>query len=80
VLARHLGANPWRMTPEDYRDVLRTEGRALEAGALDRVVRTFPTLAAEIATRGQAAYQGGLIPSLTRDLSRFVLAGVTPPR
>jgi uncharacterized protein (TIGR02679 family) len=81
VLARYPGAaSPWRMTVDDYRDALRTEGRALEPGALDRAARTFPSLAAGIAARGQAAHQEGLIPALTRDLSRFVLEGVTPPR
>jgi hypothetical protein len=54
-------------------------GRALAPGAVDRAARTFPALAAEIAARGQAAHQEGLIPALTRDLSRFVLEGVTPP-
>ncbi|HEX8318618.1 DUF2399 domain-containing protein [Longimicrobium sp.] len=81
VLARYPGAaSPWRMTMDDYRDALRTEGGALEPGALDRAARTFPALAAEIAARGQAAHQEGLIPALTRDLSRFVLEGVTPPQ
>jgi hypothetical protein len=79
VLARYPGAaSPWRMTVEDYRDALRTEGRALEPGTVDRAARTFPALAAEIAARGQAAHQEGLIPALTRDLSRFVLEGVAP--
>ena len=79
VLARYPGpASPWRMTVEDYRDALRTEGRALEPGALDRAARIFPTLAAEIAARGQAAHQEGLIAALTRDLSRFVLEGAVP--
>jgi hypothetical protein len=68
------------MTVEDYRDALRTEGRALEPGTLDRAARTFSAVAAEIAMRGQAAHQEGLIPALTRDLSRFVLEGVTPAR
>jgi hypothetical protein len=80
VLARYPGAaTPWRMTPADYLDALRTEGRALEPGAVDRAARTFPALAAEIAARGHAAHQEGLIPALTRDLSRFVLEGVAPP-
>jgi hypothetical protein len=68
------------MTVEDYRDALRTEGRALEPGPVDGAARAFPALATEIATRGQAAHQEGLIPALTRDLSRFVLEGVTPLR
>lgn len=81
VLARYPGAaSPWRMSGDDYRDALRTEGRALEPGAVDRAARAFPALAAEIAARGQAAHQEGLIPALSRDLSRFVLEGVTPPR
>jgi uncharacterized protein (TIGR02679 family) len=81
VLARYPGAaSPWRMTVEDYRDALRTEGRALEPGPVDRAARAFPALAAEIAARGQAAHQEGLLPALKRDLSRFVLEGVTPPR
>lgn len=79
VLARYPGAaSPWRMTVDDYRDALRTEGRALEPGAVDRAACTFPALAAEIAARGQAAHQEGLIPALIRDLSRFVLEGVAP--
>lgn len=68
------------MTVEDYHDALRTEGRALEPGAMDRAARVFPALAAEIAARRQAAHQEGLIPALTRDLSRFVLEGVAPAR
>lgn len=81
VLARYPGAaSPWRMTPEDYRDALRTEGAALAPGAVDRAARTFPTLAAEIAARAQAAHQEGLLPALKRDLSRFVLEEITPPR
>ncbi|HEX5869995.1 MAG TPA: DUF2399 domain-containing protein [Longimicrobium sp.] len=81
VLARYPGAaSPWRMTVEDYRDALRTEGRALEPGPVDRAAHTFPALASEIAARGQGAHQEGLIPALKRDLSRFVLEGVTPPR
>jgi uncharacterized protein (TIGR02679 family) len=81
VLGRYPGAaSPWRMTVEDYRDALRTEGRPLEPGAVDRAARTFPALAAEIATRRQAAHQEGLLPALTRDLSRFVLEGVAPLR
>lgn len=46
---------------------------------MDRAACTFPALAAAIAARGLAAHQEGLIPALTRDLSRFVLEGVTPP-
>lgn len=81
VLARYPGAaSPWRMTVEDYRDALRTEGRALEPGAVDRAGRVFPALAAEIAGRGQAAHQEGLLPELKADVSRFVLEGVTPAR
>jgi hypothetical protein len=68
------------MTVEDYRDALRTGGRALERAAVDRAPRAFPALAAEIAAHGQAAHQEGLIPALKHDLSRFVLEGVTPPR
>jgi uncharacterized protein (TIGR02679 family) len=81
VLARYPGAaSPWRMTVDDYRDALRTEGRALEPGAVDRAARPFPVLAAEIAARGQAAHQEGLLPALKRDVSRFVLEGVTPAK
>lgn len=50
-------------TRADYPDALRTEGRALERGALDRAARIFPAPAAEIAARGQAAHQEGLIPA-----------------
>ncbi|HST59412.1 MAG TPA: DUF2399 domain-containing protein, partial [Longimicrobium sp.] len=81
VLTRYPGAaSPWRMTVDDYRDALRTEGRALEPGPVDRAARTFPALAAEIAARGQAAHQEGLLAALKRDVSDFVLEGVTPPR
>jgi uncharacterized protein (TIGR02679 family) len=81
VLARYAGAaSPWRMTVDDYRDALRTEGRALEPGAVDRAARAFPALAAEIAARGQAAHQEGLLPALKADLSQFVLEGVVPAR
>lgn len=79
VLARYPGAaSTWRMSVDDYRDALRTEGHTLPPGAVDRAARTFPALTAEIAARGQAAHQEGLIPALTRDLSRFVLEGVAP--
>jgi uncharacterized protein (TIGR02679 family) len=81
VLARYPGAaSPWRMSVEDYRDALRTEGRTLSPGAVGRAARTFPALAAYIVARGQAAHQEGLIPDLSRDLSRFVLEGIAPPR
>jgi uncharacterized protein (TIGR02679 family) len=81
VLARYPGdASPWRMTVEDYRDALRTEGRTLDPGPVDRAARAFPTLASEISARGRGAHQEGLIPALKRDLTRFVLEGVTPPR
>lgn len=81
VLARYPGAaSPWRMSVDDYRDALRTEGRALEPGAVDRAAAVFPALAAEIAARGQAAHQEGLLPALKADLSRFVLEGITPAR
>lgn len=81
VLERFPGAaSPWRMSVDDYRDALRTEGRALEPGAVDRAARVFPALAAEIAARGRAAHQERLLPALKADVSRWMLEGVTPTR
>jgi hypothetical protein len=47
---------------------------------VDRAAPTFLALAVEIAARGQAAHQEGLLPALKADMSRFVLEGITPPR
>lgn len=81
VLTRYpADASPWRMSVDDYRAALRSDGRVLPPGAVDRAAHTFPALAADIATRGQAAHQEGLIDLLKRDLSQFVLEGRTPPR
>lgn len=81
VLARYPGASsPWRMTVDDYRAALRSEGAPLAPGAVERAASTFPALAAEIAARGQGAHQEGLLRALKADVTGFVLEEITPPR
>lgn len=72
--------SPWRMTADDYITAVLAEEKKLDPAGLQRMSRYFPGLVHEMSSRGHAADQESLIELLKRDLNRFVLEGVAPPR
>ncbi|HEV3052533.1 MAG TPA: DUF2399 domain-containing protein, partial [Longimicrobium sp.] len=81
LLTRFSGAaSPWRMTARDYVAALEGGEKKLDPAGLQRAGRYFPELVREMSTRGHGADQESLIALLKRDLNRFVLEGIAPPR
>ncbi|HEX6041915.1 DUF2399 domain-containing protein [Longimicrobium sp.] len=73
--------SPWRMTADDYISAIQAGKNKLDPTGLQRVNRHFPELVREMSKRGLAADQeSSLIEMLKRDLNRFVLEGIAPPR
>ncbi|WP_420127199.1 DUF2399 domain-containing protein [Longimicrobium sp.] len=72
--------SPWRMTADDYVTAVQAEEKKLDPAGLQRMSRYFPGLVHEMSSRGHAADQESLIDLLKRDLNRFVLEGIAPPR
>jgi hypothetical protein len=54
--------------------------KKLDPVGLQRAGRYFPELVHEMSARGYGADQESLIALLKRDLNRFVLEGIAPPR
>lgn len=72
-------ASPWRMTPADYRLAMR-EDATLDRNSLQRLAIRFPELVREMVLHGKPGDQEKLIASLAKDLNRFVMEGIAPPR
>jgi uncharacterized protein (TIGR02679 family) len=80
VLTRHpTAASPWRMTPADYLLAMRDD-ETLDTKSLQRLAVRFPDLVREMVLRGRPGDQEKLIVPLAKDLKRFVMDGVAPPR